>query len=254
MGGFYATKGIAASGVVRYNKGRIQISKEVDGMEKTRILVLCDDLWHPAEVIERGLAALETERYAFDIVKTAKDILTPEYIARYPMILCCKSNCINLGNNAPWFEDGVTEVMPADFERYVRAGGGFLAVHSSLVYGENNRPEFSKMLGCAFVSHPPRCEVQVHVTQAVHPVAQGVEGFAERDEHYIIEMNAPDADVFLESTSEKGGRQTAGYTRMIGEGRLCVLTPGHTLSVWENPQFQKLLLNAMTWCMKEERA
>lgn len=229
----------------------MQISKEVDGMEKTRILVLCDDLWHPAEIIERGIAALETERYAFDIVKTAKDILTPEYIARYPMILCCKSNCINQGNSAPWFEEGVTEVMPADFERYVRAGGGFLAVHSSLVYGEN--AEFGEMLGSAFVSHPPRCEVQVHVTQAAHPVAQGVEGFSARDEHYIIEMNAPDADVFLESTSEKGGRQTAGYTRTIGAGRICVLTPGHTLAVWENPQFQRLLLNAMAWCMKEAR-
>lgn len=223
-------------------------------MEKTRILVLCDDLWHPAEVIERGLALLETDRYTFDVVKTAKDILTPEYIEDYPMILCCKSNCINLGNKEPWFEEGVTEVMPEDFERYVRAGHGFLAVHSSLVYSEKNRPEFSKMLGCAFVTHPPRCAVSVHVENGAHPVAQGVTDFDTRDEHYMIDMNAPDADVFLTSTSEKGGRQVAGYTRLLGEGRLCALTPGHTLAVWQNPQFQRLVLNAIAWCLKEERA
>ena len=42
-------------------------------MEK--VLVICDDLWHPAEVIEKGLAARADGRFSFDIVKAAKDIL-----------------------------------------------------------------------------------------------------------------------------------------------------------------------------------
>ena len=44
-------------------------------MSKTWILVVCDDLWHPAEIIERGLNALPQDKYDFEIVKTAKDIL-----------------------------------------------------------------------------------------------------------------------------------------------------------------------------------
>lgn len=28
-----------------------------------RVLVLCDDLWHPAEVIEKGFARMEGETY-----------------------------------------------------------------------------------------------------------------------------------------------------------------------------------------------
>ena len=56
-------------------------------MEK--VLVICDDLWHPAEVIEKGLAARTDGRFSFDIVKAAKDILTPERIAKYRLIVCC---------------------------------------------------------------------------------------------------------------------------------------------------------------------
>lgn len=42
-----------------------------------RILALCDDVWHPAEVIEKGILPLAADRYHFEFVKAAKDILTP---------------------------------------------------------------------------------------------------------------------------------------------------------------------------------
>lgn len=221
-------------------------------MEKTRILVICDDVWHPAEVIERGLAALPQNRYSFELVKTAKDILTPEWIEAYPAILCCKSNSVNQGNSEPWFEEGVTEVMPEHFERYIMEGHGFVSLHSGLVYGPKNRPDFARITGAGFCGHPPRCTVEVHVTDTSHPVAQGVEDFVSRDEHYMMEMLADDASVFLRSSSLKGGTQIAGYTRMLGEGRLCALTPGHTLAMWTHPQFQRLLMNALAWCLKED--
>lgn len=121
-----------------------------------------------------------------------------------------------------------------------------------LVYGPKNRPDFADLTGSAFLGHPPRCEVAFHVTDETHPVTAGVEDFTARDEHYMMDVFAQDARLFLSSRSEKGGTQAAGYTRLIGEGRLCALTPGHTLAVWEQPQFQRLLLNALAWCMKEE--
>ena len=213
------------------------------------VLVLCDDLWHPAEVIERGLAALPPHPYQFDIVKTAKDILTPDYLDCYPAIICCKSNCINQGNHHPWFEEGVSEVMPKDFKKYVEQGHGFLSLHSGLVYGPNDRPDFAELTGAAFLGHPPRCSVRFHVADPEHPVAHGVEDFISRDEHYQMDVTAKDLHLFLTSSSEAGGTQAAGYTRQIGCGRLCVLTPGHTLAVWTHPQFQRLLLNALSWCL-----
>lgn len=222
-------------------------------MAGTPILVLCDDLWHPAEVIEKGLAAMEQDKYRFDVVKTAKDILTPARLAEYPAVMCCKSNCVNLGNSAPWFEEGVTEVMAPEFERYIREGHGFFAVHSGLAYGKDGYQAYKDMVGMVFNGHPPRCAVDVKVTRPEHPVSEGVRNFVIRDEHYRIDVTCPDAEVFLESVSEKGGVQPAAYTRVMGEGRLCALTPGHTLDVWLNPDFQRLLMNGLSWCLKERR-
>jgi type 1 glutamine amidotransferase len=88
--------------------------------------------------------------------------------------------------------------------------------------------------------------------------------FCEVDEHYQLDIIAPDADVLIASFSpqqgEEGKRQEdpyhntvasiqpAGYVRSQGKGRVCVLTPGHNLPVWHNPQFQLTLSNALYWC------
>ena len=52
-----------------------------------KVLVLCDDRWHPAEVVEKGLASLAGEDYQFDIITNAKEILTPEMLSSYQLIL-----------------------------------------------------------------------------------------------------------------------------------------------------------------------
>lgn len=214
-------------------------------------MVICDDLWHPAEVIEKGLAARQDTRFLFDIVKAAKDILTPERIGKYRAIVCCKSNSVIAANSAPWFEEGVTEVMPRDFEAYVKSGGGLLLLHSGLAYMKGRCEEMNALSGSAFIGHPPRCTVELHAEKPQHPVLDGIGDFTLRDEHYALEMLAGDAEVFLTSSSQDGGTQPAGYTREIGRGRLCALTPGHTLDVFENAQFRHLFTNALEWCMGE---
>ena len=82
-------------------------------------------------------------------------------------------------------------------------------------------------------------------------MAAGVQPFTVRDEHYRLRVLAPDASVFLQSTSREGGVQPAGYTRTLGRGRIAALTPGHILSVWAHPEFQKLFTNALRWCLHE---
>ena len=46
-----------------------------------KILVLCDDQWHPREVLEAGLKGL-TDRFSFYFMSTAKDMLLPEHLQR----------------------------------------------------------------------------------------------------------------------------------------------------------------------------
>lgn len=84
-----------------------------------KILLICDDLWHPAEVLRRGLADMDRAKFQLDFVMTAKDILTPELLREYPVIINAKGNAVNAANTAPWFEPTVTEVGPAEFREYV---------------------------------------------------------------------------------------------------------------------------------------
>ncbi len=223
-----------------------------------KVLVICDDMWHPGEVVERGLQSLSGEGYTFDVVKTAKDILTPEKLTQYDALLIAKSNNVNAANTAPWFEDTVTEVGPDELRAYLEAGGGIVFVHSATCISEKHmreaderfrRParEMGKLVGCTMNGHPLRCNCSAYITDPDSPIAQGVEGFTVHDEHYLITDLAGDAKVFLKWDSEPGGTQDAGWTRTVGKGRTVVLTPGHTLAVWEHPQFRKLLVNAFDW-------
>mgnify|MGYP004664709769 FL=1 len=220
--------------------------------------MLCDDLWHPAEVIERGIRGLGDGAHSFDVVKSAKDILTPKRLEQYDAVIIAKSNNVNAANTAPWFEESVTEVGPEEFRAYLERGGGIVFVHSGTCIGErflgDADERFKKpargmqaLHGCTMNGHPLRCDCDIYVTDPDSPLAEGVGAFTVHDEHYQISDLAGDAQVFLQWDSAPGGTQPAGWTREIYGGRIVVLTPGHTLDVWENPEFRKLLVNAIEW-------
>ena len=213
-----------------------------------KVLLICDDVWHPAEIIERGLVAMEREELTFDLVKTAKDILTPAFVRRYDVMVNAAGGSINAANSAPWFEPGVTEFGPEAFRDYVREGGGLAVVHAGLTVGGPTcpAPAYTEVVGSYFVSHPPRETVRVAVT-AENDITRGAADFAERDEHYQLAVTARDIEPFLQSTSEHGGTTVSGYRRRFGMGRVVVLAPGHTLAVWENPSFQRLFKNAIRY-------
>lgn len=224
-----------------------------------KILVICGDIWHPAEVIRAGFSCLREYGDQLTFMEDAKDMLTAADLAQYKLIICCKGNHLTSGNNVAWFEEGVNECTPKDLEDYVKNGGGFLAVHAGASFSEANTApntinpcrEYIHFVGCQFLNHPPRCPVTYHVLDTEHPVTAGVHTFCERDEHYQIEMTAENAVILMESTSADGKKMPAAYVREMGQGRLCTLIPGHILAVWQNPEFQKLLVNAMNWCMKK---
>ena len=224
-----------------------------------KILVISGDIWHPTEVVRAGFAYLPEYFDQMTFVEDAKDMLAAADLARYDLVICCKGNHVTSGNSTPWFEEGLNELTPADFDAYVRGGGGFLAVHAGASFSDQDTPEhirkpcreFIDFVGCRFLWHPTRCAVTYHVLDGEHPVTQGVSDFTERDEHYQIEMTAPDAEILMESTSADREKMPAAYVRQMGKGRLCTLIPGHVLPVWRNPEFQRLLVNAINWCLQK---
>ncbi|MBO4367623.1 MAG: ThuA domain-containing protein [Clostridia bacterium] len=170
-------------------------------------------------------------------------------IRRYDVIVPARGNSFSAAlKDEVWFDPRWCEVRLQDLRRYVEEGYGFLSLHAGNCYRKDNRPEMAEFIGISFKYHPPQCPDTVTANKP-HSIVEGTGSFTVRDEHYIIDIVADDADIFLQSVSDTtAGTQAAGYTRAIGKGRLCVLTPGHTLSALSNPEYLKIIANALRWC------
>jgi type 1 glutamine amidotransferase len=224
-----------------------------------RVLLLCDDYWHPGQVPVDGVKPLEQHGFRFDII-TDTNNFEPETLADYPIVLLCKCDEVSPQNRTSW----KTENVQRAFINYVENGGGLLVVHSGTVAGEQTQA-LDALIGCRFTYHPHDCPVTVQPLKP-HPVTEGAGMFCEVDEHYRLEILANDVDIIMASYSPPQGLAEkydedpynnspacicpAGYVRTQGKGRICVLTPGHHLSVWHNPHFQRTLSNALHWCAR----
>ena len=205
-----------------------------------RILVLCDDYYHPARLPRAGLAPLEGAGLALDWIEDPGE-WSAGRMAEYPLVLLTKANNVSAADKTPW----ATAEIARTFEEYVRGGGGLLVIHSGSA-GYRDLPGLRGLMGGAFAMHPPQCPVTV-TPRAGHPLTEGSAPFTLVDEHYHMDLDDAKADVFLTSSSEHGA-QPAGWTRAEGAGRVCVLTPGHNPEVWLHPSYQVVIGNALRWC------
>jgi len=208
---------------------------------KLRTLILCDDAWHPAETVQRGLGAVADAHFEFEYV-THGEKWSVALMDEFPLVMVAKGNHLCAADQRPWL---TPETQPA-FSKFVQRGGGLFLVHGGACYKDLRM--MRGVTGGAFMRHPDQCPVTV-VPKANHALTAGVNAFTVKDEHYFMALDAADAKVFLHSHSEHGV-QPAGWTRHEGAGRVCVLTPGHNLEVWLHPDFQKLLHNGLDWVAK----
>lgn len=209
-----------------------------------RVLILCDDYWHPARTARAGLAPLEAAGFAFDWIEHAS-AWSAERMALYPVVLLAKSNHVASTDQTPW----VTEEAASAFMNYVSGGNGLVVIHSGAA-GYEAQPVLRGLMGGAFTSHPPQCPVTV-TPQAGHPLSVGSAPFTLVDEHYHMALDDAQADIFVTTTSDHGA-QPGGWTRREGAGRVEVLTPGHNLEVWLHPSYQVLIRNALRWCAADD--
>jgi uncharacterized protein len=210
------------------------------GSNPLRVLVLCDDKWHPAAVPRAGLAALGDVGFSFDWIENALD-WSAERMAQYPLVILAKANNVSSTDQTPW----MTDEVQAAFAAFVEAGNGLLAIHNGTA-GYRDALVLRSLLGGVFLQHPAQCPVTVE-PKLGHGLAVGSEAFTAQDEHYFMALDDPQADVFLTTTSEHG-TQPAGWTRTAGQGRVCVLTLGHNVEVWLQPGYQALIRNGLRWC------
>lgn len=208
-----------------------------------RVLVFCDDYWHPANVVKSGLAPLADDGFEFTYIEDMAN-WRPDVLKEFRVAILAKSNNFSSTDTREW----ATEELQSVFESFVRNGGGLLAVHSGTA-GYREAHIIRSILGGVFTHHPEQCDVTVE-TVGRHIITDGFEAFTLKDEHYFMEIIDDDLCVFLTSKSQHG-EQPAGWVHTYGKGKVCVLTPGHNVEVWLHPSFQLLLKNSLNWLAKD---
>jgi len=227
-----------------------------------RVLLFCDDQHHPGDVPANGVEPLKEKGITVDVIQNPKDFC-PSTLENYNAVIMSKCDHVTMENHESWKTDAIQDA----FIQYVENGGGLIVTHSGTVAGKNTG-KLDRLIGCKFKSHPAQVPVTVQPIKP-HPITEGVEMFVETDEHYHLEILAPDIDIIAASYApaqgdpEKYGTEhwyfnapanisPAVYVRTQGNGRVCMLAPGHNLEVWLNPQFQRMLENALYWCCGEK--
>ncbi|MDR0898570.1 MAG: ThuA domain-containing protein [Oscillospiraceae bacterium] len=211
-------------------------------MPQKKVLVLLDDYWHPRADIDPVLPTLlPADRFAVQVTTDPNDLTA---LSEAPdLFINFKDGIADTQIPTPNWYDGALEAL---LPRWVQQEGmGFLGVHCGLANIPPEHAAFHQVLRGRFLHHPPQCEVTFTPAQD-HPITQGVRPFTITDEHYFVEVLADETQV-LGRTSSVHGDNIALWAHQMGKGRVCGVTPGHSLAVLQHPEYVKLLQNAIDW-------
>lgn len=152
--------------------------------------------------------------------------------------------------------DVLDAAQQSAFERFVRAGGGFVGVHSASDT-EYDWAWYGGLVGAYFASHPAVQPATVHVVTAAHPSLLGVPtSFTRSDEWYdFVAPPSPLATILLrvDEASYSGGQMGAvhpiAWAQPYDGGRAWYTGMGHTEASYAEPVFVAHLTGGLLWAV-----
>jgi len=165
------------------------------------------------------------------------------------------------------FYDLVDSITPAQQESYIRLlkkGASMIFLHHSLV-SYQNWPEFIKIVGGQYHTHPVvvngdtlktsyehGVNIPVKVENKKHPVTKGLQDFDIVDEVYCGVEILPQVKPLLSTTHPKSMRYLA-WVNHYGNSDVICIQLGHGPSGYSNPNFRKLIRQAIEWSAKQSK-
>ncbi|WP_211238340.1 ThuA domain-containing protein [Deinococcus pimensis] len=143
-------------------------------------------------------------------------------------------------------------------ERFVRAGGGFVGVHSA-TDTEYGWPWYGRLVGAYFDGHPQNPNVRegrLNVTLRDHPATRDLpDPWVRSEEWYSFRSVSPQIRPLLkldEASFEAGGAPRMGdhpvaWFQEFEGGRSFYTALGHEASTFADPLFRKHLLGGILW-------
>lgn len=141
---------------------------------------------------------------------------------------------------------------------FVEEGGGIVGIHgASLTFG--NSDFWMRLLGARFSGHIPGThKLNIVIADQNHPTTAGVGPFSIVDEEYKHRFADVDRHVLARFRERPpGSDQKANmdviWTREVGKGRVFYCALGHNKEAWDNPAWQKLVVQGILWAAGHPR-
>jgi hypothetical protein len=148
---------------------------------------------------------------------------------------------------------------------FIRRGKGFVCLHISTCLSDT-WPKYHDITGGGWITgtsfHPPYGQFTANVKDPSHPGVRGVSDFVTNDELYMGLAYKDGNEVFITADAEDGthprgaqqepkfmpgGTFPLGWTRKYGRGKVFVLLLGHNGLSFQTPEFQRMVLNGVSW-------
>jgi len=141
--------------------------------------------------------------------------------------------------------DILDQEQKAALERYIRAGGGFVGIHSASDT-EYHWPWYGRLIGAWFASHPQIQRATIRIEDADHPSTKGLPASWERaDEWYNFRSDPRGAVHVLANLDEStytggamGSNHPIAWCQNLDGGRSWYTAMGHTRESYAEPLFR----------------
>ena len=264
--------------------------RRTEAAENVTALAVVGDRWHAFDYIRTAMTRTFVKEAGLSIDFTSNtDLISTNNLKKYKLLIMLMDGMVfTNGYNSPfhliprdlklvsdppvegidpkhdmWIEH--KEGKPDQGEiikEFVQNGGGALFYHNTH-YNSTANDNFRDVCGALFVGHTQFRPFRMEITNRDHPIAQGVNDFTITEEqHFLIYDKEPD-HVFMRSSDldnkeynnrkygNMGTTCKAGWAYDYGKGRVCFMTPGHTIPTMWNPEYVKLQKNAVKWVLRE---
>jgi len=158
--------------------------------------------------------------------------------------------------------DSITREQQESYIRLLKKGAAMLFLHHSLV-SYQNWPEFIQILGGQYHTHPVvvngdtlntsyehDVSIPVKVENKKHPVTRGISDFEIVDEVYGGVEILLQVKPLLSTTHPKSMRYLA-WINHYGKSDVIYIQLGHGPSGYSNPNYRKLVRQAIEWLAKQ---
>ncbi len=210
-------------------------SMKMDGPRKIEILFLGHNSEHHNAAAYMPILAAALSKQGIEFTYTADpNDLNEENLSKYDGLVIYANH------------DEITPGQEKALLDFVEAGNGFIPLHAAS-FCFRDSPEYVDMVGGQFLRHDTATFV-AKITDAAHPVMEGVKEFSTWDETYVHDKIADDITILMERV-EGDHHEPWTWVKNYGKGRVFYTAYGHDERTWNNPGFQKLVENGIVWAV-----